>query len=332
MPSMKNMGPACCCCNHLYMSGVVGSIEVRRYDTNGNAPGDPPGYSYEKITDGFSCDFDPAHKIVLVSRGTAPADNNSLYRFNTDLDQRTLLHTMGATERPANVTSDSDNQLAYFVSYDVPTTVNKRLNVVAHDGTGYAYIADLTNTNVNVVRIPIHFCRANGKLYYCSDEPKKLYRINADGTGDTLLATSGHVAGRIDDCTVDNDNSRLYYIDRAEAAGATTDIFSSDLDGAGPAIIYSGLPHIGGGVRQEQIAGVQWSHKHQRLYFWKANILASHSTDTANGWFSIKADGTDEQLHIAAGNGFDWWLIGSDNPPDWRLGCGWENTGASSTA
>lgn len=333
MASFQNMGPACCCCNHLYVS-FAGSDNLRRYDTKGTVP-------YLDITDipaeatpGRTLDFDPVHKIVFGTRGTSPAQDHEIAKFDHDLANRVTLATMGASEYPSTITSDSDNQKAYYTSYDIPTTTTKRLNVINHDGSGDAYVADLTNTNAGVVHIPIHYCRANGKLYYCSDSPKKLYSINVDGTADTLLASGATTNSNIVDCTVDNDNSVLWWIDNAAFNTKTSRIYKSDLAGGGATLMLSGAAINSAIGPMEFFQGVQWSHKKQRLYFWWYDDFIGVPSDTTRGLMSMLADGTDIQLHIPRGDPITLnpWNMGTNVPTDWRLGCGYENTGASSTA
>lgn len=321
---MKTMGPACCCCNILYVGiNSASSNDMRRYDTSGSAPGSPAFFTY-----GRSLDFDPVHKRVFVVRGVSPTDDNKVFRYDEEFGTQTLLHTFGASDLPVAVTSDSDNEKVYVVTVDFPTT-KADLHSINHDGTGYTSIGPLTNDTQDGIKI--HYCRANGKLYYTSDNIQKLYRIDTDGSNDTLIASGANTNSDIVDCTIDNDNSRLFWADLSNFNGESSEIYRSDLDGAGATLILSGAP-VASATTNEKFFGPQWSHKNNRLYFWKQDSLIVASADTANGWMSCDFDGSNPVLHIARGNGTDWWLIGTKTPEDWRLACGYETIGAGSTA
>lgn len=323
-------GPACCCCTRLYVGLRTNAAnDMRRHDTAGSSPGSPsPAFS----TYGRSLDFDPVHKRVFVTRGIVPTDNNSVFRYDEEFGNQLLLTTLGS-DRPDCITSDSDNELAYFTSIDTPTTTTT-LHVVAHDGTGYAAIGALTNTG-GQTRNPIHYCRANGKLYYCSTSTggQRLYRVDTDGTNDTLIATSATLNGQLRDVTVDNDNSLIYWVDNATVNGATSRLYRSDLDGAGVTLLLTGAALDSLNGPNEVFYGPQWSHSKQRLYYWmQDSFIPSAANDATHGLFSMQSDGSDIQFHISRGNGTDWWSFGTETPFDWRIACGFETLGAGSTA
>lgn len=327
-PSMKNMGPACCCCNHLYV-GFSGANPVERYDTVGIAPGEAPGYGFEKSTgaDNRQFDFDPVHKIIFTTRGTA-GQARDVARFDADLANRLLLTTTGGSEFPCGVTSDPDNQRIFYTTTDFPITATN-LYSINHDGSGGAFVAALTTSTTAIH--PIHYCRSNAKLYYVTWPTfGRLDRINADGTGNTNLAVSATPNGRIEDCTVDHTGGYIYWTDNAANVGQTSRIYRADFDGAGASAILTGNPISAG--EQERFYGPQWSHRHQRLYVWRNDIMTTTSADLTRGLVSMNADGSDYRLEIARGNGTDWWLFGSAIPFEWRLGCGYESLGAGSPA
>jgi hypothetical protein len=302
---------------------------MRRYDTVGATPGEASAfYDYTYSQEGHGLDFDPVHKLVFVARGVTPTDNSKVFRYDDKLANQLLLTTLGS-DRPVTITSDSDNQIAYFLSVDNPHTTTS-LHSVNHDGSGYAAIGAITNVALQP-RTPIHYCRANGKLYYCSESPQELYRIDVDGTNDTLIAGNSQVNSQIRDCTVDNDGQYLYWVDDGYNNGTTSRIYRSDLDGGGVTLLLTGTAISVG--EQVRYWGPQWSHKNQRLYYFQQDEALGISSDTANGLFSMKFDGSGIKFHIPRGNGTDWWRFGTGTVIyDWRLGCGYETTGAASTA
>lgn len=328
-------GPACCCCNHIY-TDVENSDLTQLNATSGNTPG-KNGAFYGPIATlnyGF-IDFDPVHKTIFAVRGQAGGDEMKVVKTDNLYDNLVELVTVGGSYNNLRyVTTDSDNARIFYMAFQ-NGTMDRDLWTINHDGTGNTMLGTLTNGATGNIRFPMHYCRANGKIYYCAGDAvgdEELYRIDADGTNDTQIVASSGANRRVFNCTVDNDNGVLWWIDRqfTGGAGQTCDIYKSDLDGAGATLVYSG-PAIGGGTIS-LVTSVQWSHKRQKLYFWQYDALKSVSTDTANGLFSMDADGSNLNLDIARGNGTDWWSNGTNVNVTLRLGCGFENLGAGSTA
>jgi hypothetical protein len=321
-------GPACCCCNNLYV-GFLGTENLHRHATSGSQPGTPPGFTFLDQP-GYMLDFDPVHKLIFATRGVISGDNRKVFRYADDFTDQTLLDTIGASELPTGITSDSDGERVFYSTHTAPLTPTKRLYVVNHDGSGSAFVANLTSSTNDNSRIPLHYCRANDTIFYHSEDPYQLFRINADGTGDTHIASTDKAGGRVYDSTIDNENEFVYWIDIAGNGGTSSTIRRANIDGTGTTTIYT-APALASGTLID-FRGIQWSHKKQRLYFWHQDRGGSPPNPENDGWVSIEPDGTDFRVEIPRTDGTDWWGFGSVDPINWRLGCGWETTGAGSPA
>lgn len=332
---MKTTGPACCCCNHLY-SDVEGNNDeqVQRNDTAGNTPGKAADFYVPTHFAPYShMDFDPVHKLVFAVRGTTGGTRGKVVRLDENLENELLLETAGGSETVRHVTSDSDGARIFYVRWTTGGA-GRDLYTVNHDGTGSTLVGPITNGDAGNSRFPLHYCRADSRIYYCPGNAlglEELNRIDADGSNDTNLATSVNTNGRIFNCTIDNDNSVLWWCDVAFAVGETTKIYKSNLDGSGVTLVYT-APAVSLGGQNIRITSVQWSHKQQKLYFWRYDANKGTSSDTANGLCTINADGSGETVVIARGNGSDWWTFGTNLNVNFRLGCGYETTGTGSVA
>lgn len=333
--SFRTTGPACCCCNNVYtfvagddrlwVNGIVGSLPGKAADFYA-----PLGQSPY-----WGADFDPVHKLVFAIRRNS-GTLNSIASYDDLLATETVLDTVGGTDTIRHITTDSDNERLFYVRWNPPAaTVDRDLWTINHDGTGHASVGAISNADVTFANHQLHYCRANQKIYYIAADAGGLgevYRIDADGANDTLLHSPIAANRTIFDCAVDNENQVLWWIDRhAAVAGQTTNIYKSDLDGAGVTLVYS-APAVATGVLPN-ISAVAWSHKLNRLFFWQYDQAISASLDTDNGFSSIDSDGGTFRLEVARGDGSsDWWGIGTNLNIGLRLGCGYETTGASSTA
>ena len=325
-------GPACCCCNHVYTADITQG-DARRHSVSGGTlkifP-DPDGYGYDKIAQRSFLDFDAVHKKIFAAVSTDGSPANRVSKLDDDFSNEvTLDSVVDGSQRVSNPTSDPDGERVFFIVRDVPSTAARYLHVVNHDGTGAAGpLATLQNDSTGQVSHDMQYCRANSKIYYCGFDgtDSKLYRIDDNGANNTLIASPSQTNGDILWVDVDNEGEKVWWIEFGGATiGNSMMIWKADLDGSNSEVVVT-LPAYDGDPALT-IRGLQWSHKNQRVYWWQQDNLLSYLSDPTNGWFSAAIDGTDIQLECSRDQ--EWRFSSCDT---WRLGCGWETTGASSPA
>jgi hypothetical protein len=307
-----------CCCRNVY-SESLGQIEEAKIC-------DPTyyrGLATDTVTHTNRWAFDHKNETLYVGRV------GGLYRLSADLATATLISGSFNLTSSSIAVDYTNSRIFYTRNSSTVTCEIRRIN---YDGSGDTAILSFTNTDPNASGANyrrVVYDRVNDTIYYhlqktysgvgAPPETYEMYRANADGSAEILIASHGSVADR--QVVVDKTNSKLWWININ--GSAHYEIRRSELDGTSPSVVYDT------GSSSNQVTSMQWSHKLQRLWYWETKATPNAST---SGLYSNNYAWTD-LVHELNGNATHVG-VGSSIMPTTQLflACGIETTGASTAA
>jgi hypothetical protein len=183
-----------------------------------------------------------------------------------------------------------------------------------------AGIRDIAYDRVNDTIHYVTFYTGNTLSTPATASEWRIWRANADGTGDSVIY--GPISNAIGQIHVDKTNSKLWW---TESNGTHPLIRRSDLDGTSPTTLYTGTGFSLG------LTGIQWSRKLARVFWWEA--ITTGTTSAADGLFSNNFAFTDlkQELQENATSAGHNALGGSGIPQRIFLTRGLADTGSATT-
>lgn len=325
---MKTMGPECCCggCMNIYTNSGPGIIKGQA-DGSGWYTDSAALFGSRTFAQGY---FDFVNQNYYTHSAIATVERK-LWRVDSEMASADNFYTAPADRVVGAVAVDPQREYVYYAARNTPDTQDVYIYRLDYDGSGEV---ELYTYNVGVSGIVTHWItptRDGQYLFYTRSYTgaRKVFRLNADGTGDTEIF-DGTATGLITTLCVDNDNEYLFWSN-------VSYIYRSAWDGSGATIIYDGATSPGpkpSHVSFRPRLG-NWSHKNNRLYFYCGSSAAP--TATGLGLYSMLSDGTDLRAEIVRPDFYD--SVGG-TPVDTRvteeqsiqIGCGYETTGSGTMA
>jgi len=346
MPSMKNMGPACCCCHDVWSGESRSHLQI----------GKPASLAWSATgTAAGNGDFDHVNRKALYANRSGT--NDSVYLHDEKLNTEAFVITRPFTNNEFAPLwlgcCDPDNERIVDITHKTAGVGEDE--IVAHlynyDGTGDTqlmtlpvwdapnYYSRISHVHYNRITDTV-FCwihRGNGTFAGDLSVTQTYFEIlefDLLGNPPTVIHSfaakrwsviGNQYLGQVFVLDIDYTNQKLWW----EIHGPTTDgaatydrqIQRSDWNGANLETLLteqtSSKPYTH--------AGWQYSHSDNKFYLSAYNTSLSITADTATGFWQVEPDWLSKKLLYSRAD--------LEIQPTWfRLGCGYETLGPGSIA
>lgn len=340
--SFRFTGPACCCCNDIYKANFLELVRVK--EGQAESVNEIDGVDEPDVPTKFA--FDHRNKKVYYILGL---DFDEIRVRNKYLNDPQVVFTLSSpyeTGGASGLGIHPGNEHIYYGCSETSTPDTERyIRRVNYDGTGDVEIIhhpDNTTAGGFQARI-IAVSRDDEYVFYymqynvalSGGKLPEIRRCNSDGSGDIQIweaaTTDDFVHQSMD---VDNTNSKLIWAhDYKSGADRGSKLMRCDFDGSNLETLLDAPPGSTTGG-QWWISGANWSHKHERIYYWHGYYFGSVGSaviDDTGGLYSMLADGTDIREEVVPANE-KWHPFVDEDVNQLELGCGYETTGADTLA